>query len=307
VRFLYYFPCSRTPLVPSLVTADAFASLARAAADAGFAGVSVAEHPVPPEAWRTSPGGHDCVDPFVVLGLVAGAAPGLELVTYLTVVPYRNPFLLAKQAATLDVISGGRVRLGVGTGYQPLEFQALGVSFDDRNALFDEGIAVMKLAWSGEVLNVKGTGFTAEQVRCLPVPVSQPHPPLWIAGNSQLTMRRVVDVGQGWITLPNPAGKAGPGRTQVLETVDDLVRLKRYLDEYAERRERAEPIDIVHNLAFAPAEPGALRDHIVRLDDLGVTWVCVNGRGASPEQARDWIGEFGAEVIAPLTAGRPSR
>jgi probable F420-dependent oxidoreductase len=291
VRFLYHFPCARIPLVPSLLSAEAYASLARAAADAGFEGVTVAEHPAPSEAWRNGPGGHDCVDPFVVLGLVAGAAPALKLVTYLAVVPFRNPFLLAKQAATLDVISGGRLLLGVGTGYQQPEFQALGVCFEDRNRLFDEGIEAMKLAWTGEVVN---------EVRCLPVPASKPHPPFWIAGNSKLTLRRVVDVGQGWITLPNPIGKAAPGRSQVLETIDDLARLKRCLDEYARRRERTEPIDIVHSLALAPTEPAALREHIGRLGELGVTWVCANGLGASPEEALDWIHAFGAEVIAPL-------
>jgi len=291
VRFLYHFPCARIPLVPSLLSAEAFASLARAAADAGFEGVTVAEHPAPSEAWRNGPGGHDCLDPFVVLGLVAGAAPALKLVTYLAVVPFRNPFLLAKQAATLDVISGGRLLLGVGTGYQQPEFQALGVCFEDRNRLFDEGIEAMKLAWTGEVVN---------EVRCLPVPASKPHPPFWIAGNSKLTLRRVVDVGQGWITLPNPIGKAAPGRSQVLETIDDLARLKRYLDEHARRRERTEPIDIVHSLALAPTEPAALREHIGRLGELGVTWVCANGLGASPEEALDWIHAFGAEVIAPL-------
>ena len=304
MRFLYHFPCARIPLIPSLLSAEAFASLARAAAAAGFEGVTVAEHPAPSEAWRNGPGGHNCVDPFVVLGLVAGAAPALKLVTYLAVVPFKNPFLLAKQAATLDVISGGRLMLGVGTGYQRPEFEALGVCFEDRNRLFDEGIEAMKLAWTGEVVDFKGTALPACQVRCLPVPVSRPHPPFWIAGNSKLTLRRVVDVGQGWITLPNPIGKAAPGRSQVLETIDDLARLKRYLDEYAERQERTEPIDIVHSLALAPTDPAALRDHILRLGELGVTWVCANGLGASPEEALDWIQAFGAEVITPLAAVR---
>ena len=91
-------------------------------------------------------GGHQTLDPFVALAFAAAVTKRLRLLTYLAVVPYRNPFLLAKAAATLDRLSGGRFILGVGSGYLKTEFFALGVDFDERNALFDEALDVLPLA-----------------------------------------------------------------------------------------------------------------------------------------------------------------
>ena len=213
LRFIYYFPGRWVPLELELLTLDAHMMLAIAAQRSGFDGLAVDEHPIPSEAWRQGPGGHDALDPFITLAAVASSAPRLKLVTYAAVVPYRNPFLLAKQAATLDLLSGGRLVLGVGTGYLPGEFEALGVDFDERNALFDEGLEVMKLAWRGEPVDYEGRHFTAKAVTAQPRPHSRPHPPLWIGGNSKLTMRRVVDRAQGWMPMPNPRRAPGPGRS----------------------------------------------------------------------------------------------
>jgi probable F420-dependent oxidoreductase len=300
MRFIYYFPGRWVPLAMELLSLDAHVELTRSASDAGFDGVASDEHPIPSEAWRNGPGGHDALDPFITLASVAGTAREMWLLTYLAVVPFRNPFLLAKQAATLDVLSGGRLILGVGTGYQEPEFRALGVEFRDRNALFDEGLEVMKLAWTGEVVNYRGMHFVAEDVRSLPVPVSRPHPPIWIGGNSNLTMRRVVDSGQGWMPMPNPRSKAAAGRSVALETLDDLARLKRYMTGYAEQQGRPDSPDILCSLGLGSEEPAAVIDHICRLAELGVTWVSVNGGGATLSEARDRIARFGAEVIGPI-------
>jgi probable F420-dependent oxidoreductase len=297
MQFIYYFPGRWVPLTMELLSLEAHVELTRSASDAGFDGVAVDEHPIPSEAWRNGPGGHDALDPFITLASVAGATPHMRLLTYLAVVPFRNPFLLAKQAATLDVLSGGRLILGVGTGYQEPEFRALGVEFRDRNALFDEGLEVIKLAWSGEVVNYHGRHFVAEDVRSLPVPVSRPHPPIWIGGNSKLTMRRVVDSGQGWMPMPNPRSKATVGRSVALETLDDLARLKGYMTAYAEKQGRSHYLDIIWSLGLTSEEPAAVIDHLGRLEEVGVTWVSVNGGGSTLSEARDRITQFGAEVI----------
>jgi probable F420-dependent oxidoreductase len=299
MRFIYYFPGRWVPLAPELLSLAAHEALARAAQDAGFDGLAVDEHPIPSESWRQTRGGHDALDPFITLAAVASAAGAMKLVVYLAVVPYRNPFLLAKQAATLDVLSGGRLVLGLGTGYLRGEFDALGVDFDERNRLFDEGVDVMKLAWTGEPVTYRGRHFSAEEVTAQPQPVSRPHPPLWIGGNSRLTMRRVVDGAQGWMPMPNPRAAVRPGRTAALETIDDLLVLKRYLDDYRSARGRTEPIDIVCSLRDAPTEAGALREHL-RLAHAGVTWVVVNGEGRDVYEATDWLGRFGRDAITPL-------
>lgn len=300
MRFVYYFPGRWVPHVPGLMTVEAHMAQTAAAAAAGFSGVSTDEHPIPSEPWRQGPGGHDALDPFIVLGAAAAADPAMKLLTYLAVVPFRNPFLLAKQAATLDVLSGGRLILGVGTGYQEPEFRALGVEFDQRNALFDEGLEVMKLAWTGEPVSYTGAQFEARDVRALPVPVSRPHPPLWIGGNSRLTMRRVVDSGQGWMPMPNARDRTRPGRSVALETLDDLARLKRYLNDYAEVRGRTAPIDILCSLTSPGSSPAEIIDHLGRLNEIGVGWVSVGGASRSLPEALEWIERFGAEIIARM-------
>jgi probable F420-dependent oxidoreductase len=302
VRFVYYFPGRWVPHVPELMTVEAHVAQTRAAAAAGFVGVSTDEHPIPSEPWRQGPGGHDALDPFVVLGAAAAAAPDIKLLTYLAVVPFRNPFLLAKQAATLDVLSGGRLILGVGTGYQEPEFKALGVDFHQRNALFDEGLEVMKLAWSGEPVSYRGTHFDADEVRALPVPVARPHPPLWIGGNSRLTMRRVVDSAQGWMPMPNARSRTRPGRAVPLETLDDLARLKGYMDGYAAQRGRTAPVDILCSVNGPESSPAELINHLGRLEEIGVGWVSVGGRSRSLTEALEWIDTFGADVIGPCTS-----
>ena len=298
MRFVYYFPGRWVPIELSLLTLDAHIELAVAAERSGFDGLAVDEHPIPSESWRQGPGGYDALDPFITLAAVASSVH-LRLVTYAAVVPYRNPFLLAKQIATLDVLSGGRLIVGVGTGYLSGEFEALGVDFAQRNALFDEGLEVMKLAWRGEPVDFDGLHFTAKSVTALPRPVSRPHPPLWIGGNSKLTMRRVVDAAQGWMPMPNPRRSVRPGRTAPLETLDDLRALRHYLDDYAAAQGRVEPIDVVCSLRDAPAGRAALVDHLGELAAAGVTWVTVNGEGRSLSEAREWIDAFGHDVIAP--------
>ena len=116
MKFIYYYPGRWVPVVEELLTGEAHRVLAQAAEKAGFYGVSLDEHPAPVEPWL-SRGGHHCIDPFVGLAGVAAATTKLKLMTYLAILPYRNPFLFTKAATSLDVMSDGRAILGVGVGY----------------------------------------------------------------------------------------------------------------------------------------------------------------------------------------------
>lgn len=208
MRFAYGLPMS-APLSPALVSGQAVSALARAAEGAGFDAAYITEHPAPSQRWREA-GGHDALDPFVGLAVVASATTRLRLLTNLTVIPYRNPFLLAKAAATLDVLSDGRLILGAGVGYQKSEFAALGVDFELRNDLFDEYLEVLKLAWTGEPVTYDGSHVHARGVTAQPVPAQQPHPPIWLGGNSKLTRRRVAERAQGWMPMPSPGVWGAP-------------------------------------------------------------------------------------------------
>src|SRR6516165_5077630 len=132
-----------------MLDAGPVADVARCAEDVGFGGFAFTEHPAPGVKWLTR-GGHQTLDPFVALGHVAAVTTNLRLLTYLSVVSYRNPLMLAKAAATVDILSDGRFVLGVGTGYLKGEFHAVGSAYEERNRRFDEALDVLPLAWSGE-------------------------------------------------------------------------------------------------------------------------------------------------------------
>jgi probable F420-dependent oxidoreductase len=301
VKVAYGFPFHDAPPHPDFLVGKNLSDLSVLVEQAGFAAAWLTEHPVPGQAWRES-GGHDALDPFVGLGLVAAATSTLRLLTYLAVVPYRNPFLLAKSVATLDVLSGGRVELGMGAGYMKSEFHALGVDFDGRNARFDQSLEVMKLAWKGEPVNFEGEGVLARNVTPFPATTQRPHPPLWFGGNSQLTLRRVVAHGAGWMPLPNARATARFLHSPALETLDDLAVLLDRLRQLAQASGRTEPVEVMYWLPTVH-EPEEMKHHVDlahRARELGVTWFVVNGQGATIDEARRFVERYREHVLQPL-------
>ena len=167
---------------------------------------------MPGARWLAS-GGHQSLDPFVALGFVAAATERLRLLTHLAVAPYRNPFLLAKAAATVDKLSGGRFVLGLGAGYQKSEFYALGVDIDGaQRACSTRRLDVLPLHWSGEPFSYQGRHFDARDVIARPRPVQDPIP-IWIGGNSKLSRRRVAERAQGWMPMFGPPELSATART----------------------------------------------------------------------------------------------
>jgi len=292
----------RHPINPELVTGEVVADFARTAETAGFGAVYLTEHPIPDDEWLDS-GGHDALDPFVGLAFAAAATSRIRLLTNLTVLPYRNPFLLAKTVATLDRLSGGRVILGAGAGYLGAEYSALGVDFDTRNDRFDESLEVLRLAWSGRSVVYESPRISATGNTALPTPL-QDVVPIWIGGNSGLTLRRVAEHAQGWMPLPNPRSLGTRRRSPALETLDDLARLLGVLRERAASVGRTEPIDVMYVALDGgiPGSPGwdvdAYLRSLDRQEELGVTWNAVNVSAPSPGAALDVVHAFGERVIA---------
>jgi probable F420-dependent oxidoreductase len=286
----------------AFLTGEAIGQLAQAAEKAGYDALYITEHPIPGDKWLRF-GGHHAPDPFVGLAFAAAVTTKLRLLTNLTVVPYRNPFLLAKTVATLDRMSNGRVILGVGTGYLKPEYFAMGVDFEERNELFDESLEVMRMTWTGESVTYKGRHFDAREVRALPRP-AQETVPIWIGGNSKLTRRRVAEKAQGWMPMPNPPDVARTTRSPVVETLDDLKPMLAYMREHAESVGRREPIDIM----FMCSEGGSPEDpnfnaqqHLEALkaqEAIGINWSAINGAEASAEAAYDALHRYADEVIS---------
>src|SRR5881227_2203984 len=142
-------PVHRVDAADDFVTGEAVAELARSAEAAGFAAVFVTDHPAPPARWVRG-GGHVTTDPLVTLGFAAAATSTLRLQTNLFVPAYRHPLVAAKAVATLDLLSGGRVILGVGAGYLEPEFTALAAEFERRNDVLDDAVRTMVAAWTGD-------------------------------------------------------------------------------------------------------------------------------------------------------------
>ena len=248
--------------------------VAKAVEAAGWDGLAFTEHPAPGYRWLAEGGGHQTLDPFVALGAAAAVTERIQLLTYLAVVPYRNPMLLAKSAATVDMISKGRMILGVGTGYLKGEFFALGVDFEERNALFDEALDVLPLHWSGERFSYEGTHFNARDLIARPSPKRQI--PIWIGGNAKLMRRRVAARAQGWMPMSGPAEMATTTRTAHLSGIDDIAEKVRELKEMA--GDRAGEIDIMvlytdDSILQSGKDVERHRDTLGRIRDAGATWV----------------------------------
>jgi len=296
------FPFDQIDAPQEFGTLDAVREIAAAAEEAGFSSGCVTDHPVPSYRWLDN-GGHYAQDPFVMLSLIAACTTRLGLQTNILVLPYRNPFLTARAVSSLDVFSGGRVILGIGTGYLKPEFKALGVDFDARNDLADEYLRALKAAFTGEDFTFEGTGYTAVGNRLRPAPLQQPHPPFLVGGNSKRALRRAVELGDAWHPFIVPKIVTDTARTATLEHIDDLVDSIAYLRDHSAKVGRAEPPQVIASGTFRVA-PGwsaeEALDHYGRLREMGVhasgTGIAADTRAAWCDQAR----RFGEEVIARL-------
>ena len=126
----------------------------------------------------------------------------MRLGTSVVVLPYHHPIALAKALATVDVLSNGRLLLGVAGGWLREEFELLGVPFAERGARTDEYLALIKRLWTDERVSFRGRFFSLDEAACFPKPVQRPHPPVWIGGSSAAALRRVARAGDGWMAVP---------------------------------------------------------------------------------------------------------
>jgi probable F420-dependent oxidoreductase len=296
-------PTDHVGQLDDFVNAEAIAEMARAAEAAGFASVFVTEHPFPEDEWMRT-GGHHALDPFVALSFAGAATSTVGLFTFLCVVPYRNPFLTAKAALSVDVLSGGRLLLGVGAGYLEPEFRALGVDFAERNELFDEGLVAIKRAWAEDGVVMTGRHFDAQGHTMLPHVASPP--PILVGGNSKRAIRRAVDLADGWLPMPNPRAVGNRRRSAFLETVDELKAMLAYAEQYRAEQERERPFSVTAMpfVPSSPAMPGYDRarflDHVDELAGLGVAGLAVGVPAPDRAVYLDGVAAFGADVIAAL-------
>jgi probable F420-dependent oxidoreductase len=223
----------------------------------------------------------------------------LRLLTYHSVAPYRNPLLLAKSAATLDKLSGGRFILGLGTGYQKSEFYALGVDIAERNALFDEALEVLPLHWSGEPFSYHGLHFDARDIIARPRPVQDP---IWIGGNSALSRRRVAERAQGWMPMSGSPQLSATARTVAISSIEQLIEMAATMRNSAVQAGRPEPIDVTYSyhdraIGTPTLEPDRHRQAFADLEKAGITWVVISSHTKEPSQTLEFLEAFGSTYL----------
>ena len=197
-------------------------------------------------------------EPFVLYGYLAGLTESLELVTAVIILPQRQTALVAKQAASLDVLSGGRLRLGIGTGWNDVEYEALGENFRDRGARSEEQIDLMRKLWADEAIDYDGRWHKVTDAGLNPLPVRRSIP-LWLGGMAPQVIERVGRIADGWFPFFNPDLAAQLGAMRA-----------------AARDAGRDPADIGIECMQPMGEAGQKElDRIRSLEDLGVTHTAV--------------------------------
>lgn len=204
-------------------------------------------------------------EPFVLFGYLA-ALTHLELLPAVIILPQRQTALVAKQAAEVDVLTGGKLRLGVGVGWNPVEYEALGMNFHTRGRVEEEQIEVLRLLWSQEIVSYKGQFHTITEAGLNPLPVRRSIP-IWMGGTADALLRRTARLGDGWL----PQGKPDERMREAVE------RLQSYITE-AGRDPRKVGIEARMN-----AREGDLDEWVRQTEgwrDLGATHISINTMGA---------------------------
>jgi probable F420-dependent oxidoreductase len=289
---------------------DAVSEMVRAIDRAGLDACFVTDHPAPSRRWLDH-GGHATLDPFVVLSVAATASARIRLHTYILVLAYRNPFVVAKAAASLDALSSGRFIMGIGVGYLRPEYAAVGVPFEERGALTDEAITVLRQAWSGEPVAHEGRHFAARDAVVLPKPANPSGIPVWAGGNSERAIRRAVELCDGWCPFPVVGQVSATARTDELANIGQLRNKLAHAHDLAAKIGRSRPLELCmgrfeHDVAMKPdgrPDPARAIDDYAKLAEAGVTWTPMSVPSPSRSAFIENVLWFGEEIAAKVNAG----
>ncbi|MFQ5698740.1 MAG: LLM class F420-dependent oxidoreductase [Myxococcota bacterium] len=204
-------------------------------------------------------------EPFVTLGYLAAVTHSIELVTGIIILPQRQTVLVAKQAAEVDLLSGGRLRLGVGTGWNPVEYQGLGMSFRDRGRRQEEQVRLLRELWENDTISFESRDHTIDRAGINPRPARRI--PIWFGGAADALLRRAARIGDGWIPILGPDDR---GRAAV-------ERVRGYLE--AEGRDPA-GFGIQALAQARGADPDRWRKHAEAWRELGATHLALATMGA---------------------------
>jgi probable F420-dependent oxidoreductase len=274
---------------------DELAAIAKAAERSGFSFVGVCDHVAIPrdraETMQTA-----WYDTVATLGWLAALTERVQLLSHVFILPYRHPLVTAKSFMTLDHLSGGRVIFGVGAGHVEGEFAALGVPFDQRGAITNDAIDVIRAAFDSEFADVDTDRWSVHGVGQQPRP-DQAHVPIWVGGSSRPALRRAADRGDGWL----PQGPPPEGMAAAIAFLHQRRAEKGRTGPFAIGG-FAMPMyigtpgwDLGEN--SVSGSPDELAARILEWSSVGSTHVQVRLRSRSAAEMVDQIEAFGAEVI----------
>ena len=208
-------------------------------------------------------------DPFVLFGFLSACTQAIEFSTQVLILPQRQTALVAKQAACLDVLCGGRFRLGIGIGWNPVEYLGLNEDFKNRGKRSEEQVEVLRALWADPHVTFKGTWHTIADAGINPVPSGR-RIPLWFGGHEDITLRRIAKWGDGWIMLAHPAGPVADAQ---------FAKLRGYV---AEAGRDANSVGLEVWVSTGEGGPAEWRREFQAWKKAGVTHITVNstyGRG----------------------------
>jgi probable F420-dependent oxidoreductase len=215
MRFGFYLP-TRGPTA----TRDALLAITTHAESQGFDSVMIADHVVIPESVESAypytisgafVGDEEAMEQLSLMSFVAAVTERMRIVASVMIVPQRNPVVTAKMLSTIDVLSNGRVTVGIGVGWLREEFEALkAADFAARGAVTDEYIDIFKTLWTQKRPRYDGEHYSFEALKFAPKPVQTPHPPIWVGGHSKPALRRVARLGDGWHPVGSTAASPLP-------------------------------------------------------------------------------------------------
>lgn len=234
-------------------------------------------NPERPGGWERRPYDYQSLfhEPFVLFGYMAGITKNLGFATGILILPQRQTALVAKQAAEVDLLCGGRLRLGIGVGWNDVEYQALGEDFHTRGRRQAEQVDLLQKLWTQRLVEFEGDFHSIPDAGIWPLPLQQPIP-VWFGGGADRVLRRMAKYGDGWM----------PNTMNTEQLVSSLETVHSYL-----REEGRDPdsfgVDYRINMSQTPADEWA--ELLAKLEDLGVTHVAINTMGCGLKTVDDHI------------------
>ena len=264
------------------------AALARAIEEIGYDELAVFDHvvmgyPTPSRSAPRYPSNMPVLEALILLGFAAAVTSRVSLSTEVLVLPQRQPVLVAKQVATLDTLSAGRMRLGVGVGWQECEFDVLNTNFNDRGRRMDEAIGLLRAYWGEDRIDLDGPHYPADGIAMDPKPPQGAKLPIWVGGLSEPALRRVARLGDGWM------GSATGSDAKVQSSV---AKIRGYAEEAGR-----DPASVGMQLMLAPPPTDAEgktfyadHDRVVgrasQIANMGFDWTAINATAIFQAGAR---------------------